>query len=136
MKKDPYGVFQLGSAGVMRSFGPHPDFLVLDAVAFSPNQIKQILDFSPWSQEAEDRFRGIDGRNITDHRALFEPTESNRPKKRTDEELEKLNKEIEEINRKTAERIAQEEADGVDVAEKYACGKIRSDHDLRPKENL
>ena len=37
---------------------------VYDAQPLSPRMIKRWLDRKPWSQAAEDRFRGVDGRNV------------------------------------------------------------------------
>ncbi len=37
---------------------------VLDAVALSPAQIKQMLERMPWDQETEERFEGVDGRKV------------------------------------------------------------------------
>jgi len=122
----------LGSHGVARTFGPSPEFTVIDAVGLSPSQIKQMLDLFEFSQESEDKFRGVDGRKVTDHKALFEPAEDDRPRfVMTQEEREERAKEIDEINRKTVERIERERAEGVDVEKKYA--KL-SDHNLGPKE--
>ena len=73
MKKSPSGIFMLGDDGVMRSFTGPSTRDVLDAVPLSPAQIKQYLDMRPWTQEAEDRFRGVDGRKVVDHQALFHP---------------------------------------------------------------
>lgn len=116
----------LGSDGVMRIFGPYPDFHLIDAVGFGPSQIKQILDLSKWSQENEDKFRGVDARKVTDHKALFEPAECYRlkPGKLTEEE-KAIRNETDERNRKMREKIEMERLQGVDVAEKYACGKRR-----------
>jgi hypothetical protein len=50
----------LGHDDVYRSFDGARN--VLDAVALSPTQIKQILDRMPWDQETEERFQGVDGR--------------------------------------------------------------------------
>ena len=37
---------------------------VYDAQPLSPRMIKTYLDRKPWSQAVEDRFRGVDGRNV------------------------------------------------------------------------
>ena len=135
MKRDPQGCFQLGGDGVLRSFDGSYDRNVLDAVCFSPSQIKQLLDKMPWSQEKEDEFRGVDGRKVVDHQALFHPPDNYRPPKWTEEEKLIAKQEAEELNRKILERIAQEERDGVNVAEKYACGRVVSNYDLTPKKD-
>lgn len=116
----------------MRSFGPYPDHPILDAVGFSPAQIKQILDLSVWSQETEDKFRGVDGREITSQRGLFDPSENERPKM-SEEEREEVRKEAGEVGRKTVKRIEVEKEEEVNLAEKYVCGNARSNYDLRPR---
>ena len=133
-KSDPPGPCMLGSDGVMRTFGPYADFPIIDAVGFSPSQIKQLLDLSEWSQKTKDKFRGVDGREVTDHKALFEPRESDRlkPGKLTQEEERRLLDETDRRNREIREKMERERLEGVDVAEKYDCGKVQSDRDLRP----
>jgi hypothetical protein len=37
---------------------------IYDAKPMSPEMIKAYLDMSPWRQEVEDRFRGVDGRAV------------------------------------------------------------------------
>jgi hypothetical protein len=51
-----------------------------------------------------------------------------------EEERDAIRKETEEQNREIREKIEKERLEGVDVGEKYACGRPRSNHDLRPKE--
>jgi len=130
------GCFTLGSDGVMRSFDGSYDRNVIDAAGFSPAQIKQFLDMRPWSRETEDKFRGVDGRKVADHEALFNPPDKDRPPKLTEEEKAKGQLEVDEHNRKLMERIAQEEKDGVNITEKYACGRVVSDYDLSPKPKV
>ena len=62
---------ELGSDGVWRVFQwlPTPSdqptgIKVYDAKPMSPELIKVYLDRRPWSQEVEDRFRGVDGRMV------------------------------------------------------------------------
>ncbi|KAE9367464.1 hypothetical protein N431DRAFT_470897 [Stipitochalara longipes BDJ] len=138
MKRPSDGAFHmsLGDDGVMRCFGAYPEFPLYDAVGFSPAQIKWILDLSPFSQEAEDKFRGVDGRTVTGHEALFNPPASLRPPVITEEEAKEIMKETERKNREMKERIERERGEGVDVDAKYACGRLQSDHDLRPKEDV
>jgi hypothetical protein len=61
----------LGSDGVLRvlQWLPTPPdqptgIEVYDAKPMSPELIKAYLDRQPWSQEKEDRFRGVDGREV------------------------------------------------------------------------
>ncbi|KAE9364952.1 hypothetical protein N431DRAFT_549339 [Stipitochalara longipes BDJ] len=127
------GCIKMGDDGVMRSFGGPPERVVLDAVGFSPAQIKEMLDIYPWSQETEDIYRGIDGRKVVDHEALYNPPDSFRPPKYTAEEFEIAKKECDEHNRKLKEKIEKEKAEGVDVEAKYACNRKQADYDLSPK---
>jgi hypothetical protein len=39
---------------------------IYDAKPMSPEMIKAYLDMSPWRQEVEDRFRGVDGRTVSE----------------------------------------------------------------------
>lgn len=133
LKRDPQGLFDLGSDGVLRSFdGPYKHH-VIDAIGLSPSQIKELLDAQPWSQETEDKFRGVDGRKVTDIRALFEPPLDSRPQEHTKESLAKAMEEAEEKNRKLREQMERDEQEGVNIAEKYACGRAVSNYDLSPK---
>ncbi len=134
MKMVPEGCIKMGDDGVMRSFGGPPERIVIDAVGFSPAQIKRMLDLHPWSQETEDLFRGVDGRKVVDHEALYNPPDSYRPPKYTAEEFEEAKKKTAEHNRKIREKIEKERAEGVDVDAKYACTKQQADYDLSPKE--
>ncbi|KAN0089046.1 hypothetical protein V8E51_019306 [Hyaloscypha variabilis] len=134
LKMSPEGCIKLGDDGVMRSYGGSPERIVLDAVGFSPANIKSMLDRQPWSQECEDTFRGVDGRKVVDHEALYNPPDSYRPPKYTAEEFEIAKKECEEYNRKLFERIEKERAEGVDVDAKYACNRKQADYDLSPKD--
>ncbi|KAH9206189.1 hypothetical protein DL95DRAFT_469829 [Leptodontidium sp. 2 PMI_412] len=72
-EKDPMGVFMMSPDGIMRSFGPPPKRIVVDAIGLSPAQIEQTMDMQPWHQETEDKFRGVDGRKVVDHEVLFNP---------------------------------------------------------------
>jgi DNA-binding transcriptional MerR regulator len=127
------GLYDLGSDGVLRSFDGPYKHNVIDAIGLSPAQIKELLDSREWSQEIEDRFRGVDGRKVTDPKALFECPEDSKPQEHTEESLKIAQAEVEEKNRKLMEQIAKEEREGVDVAAKYACGRAVSDFDLSPK---
>lgn len=120
----------------MRSFDGTYDRNVLNAIALSPAQIKSYLDSFPvpWSQEVEDMHRGVDGRDVIGEEALFHPAYDMRPPKYTEEDKVRVQREIDEMNRETMVEIEREEREGVDVARKYACGRVISDYDLSPKE--
>ncbi len=91
-----------------------------------------MLDLSPWSQEPEDLFRGVDGRKVVDHEALYNPSDSYRPPKWTAEELVMVKMQMEENNRKLRDKVEKERADGEDVNAKYACTRKQADYDLSP----
>jgi hypothetical protein len=136
MKRLPEGCFELGDDGVLRSFDGSCDRNVIDAVGLSPSQTKQLLDIRPWSQEKEDTFRGVDGRKVVHHQALYDLPDEYRPPKFTEEEKLKMMQEVAEKNRKLMEQIEKDERQGVDVAEKYSCTRTVSDYDLSPKNNM
>jgi hypothetical protein len=56
LKRDPLGMFDLGSDGVLRSFDGPYKHNAIDAIGLSPSQIKELLDARPWSREIEDKF--------------------------------------------------------------------------------
>ncbi|KAH8762893.1 hypothetical protein F5882DRAFT_522700 [Hyaloscypha sp. PMI_1271] len=134
LKHHPEGIVSLGSDGVLRSFSGPLERHVVDAIGFSPSQIKNFLDTTePWSQEREDQLRGVDGRKVTTRDALFTPPEDSKPQVYTEESLKKRMEEIERLNKELFEGIEREREIGVDVAAKYACGRKRSDFDLSPR---
>lgn len=62
---------------------------------------------------------------------MFDPEdEALRPPKQSEEEKERIRIEVEEMNRRTKERIEQERKEGIDVDAKYACRRNQSDYDL------
>ena len=134
LKRDPQGMFDLGSDGVLRSFDGPYKHNVIDAVGLTPAQIKELLDARPWSQEIEDKFRGVDGRQVTDHKSLFEPPLDSRPREHTKESLEKAKEEAEKMNRKMREQMEKDEREGINVAEKYSCKRSVSNYDLSSKK--
>lgn len=133
LKRDPMGLYDLGSDGVLRSFDGPYKHNVIDAIGLSPTQIKELLDSREWSQEIEDKFRGVDGRRVTDRKALFECPEDSKPKEHTEESLKIAQAEAAEKNRKLFEQIERDRKDGVDIAMKYACGRAVSNYDLSPR---
>lgn len=72
---------------------------------------------------------------MTDVRALSEPLLDSRPQEHTKESLAKAMEEAAEKNRKLREQMEKDEREGVNVAEKYACGRAVSDYDLSPKKS-
>lgn len=114
----------------VRSFSGPATRNVLDAVGLSPAQIKRYLDNSgePWSQETEDKFRGVDGRKVIDQQALYHPPEKDRPKKMTEEEVGKRNEYVKEYNKKVVEEWERREREGIPQDE------MTSNYDLGPKK--
>lgn len=131
LTRDPEGCYELGGDGVLRSFDGPYERNVIDAVGLSPYQIKQLLDTRPWSQEQEDKFRGVNGRKIGDYNALFHPLDVFRLQKHTKERLIKLKAEIKEKNEKLMEEIKRQEQEGVS----FPCDRVVSDYDLGLKES-
>ena len=127
------GLFDLGSDGVLRSFDGPYKHNVIDAVGLSTTQIKELLDSTEWAQEMEDKFRGVDGRRVTDPKALFKCPEVSKPKEHTEDSLKLAQAEAEENNKKLMEQIAMEKRDSGDIAMKYACGRAVSNYDLSPR---
>ena len=113
--------------GVMRSSGGPPERVVLDAVGFSPAQIKAMLDTQPWPREIEDLYRVVDGRKVVDHEALYNSPDSYRTRMWTAEEFAEQKKEMVRRNKELMERMQREREEGVDVDAKYACSRKQAD---------
>jgi len=129
------GCIKMDDDCVMRSFGGPPERVVLDAVGFSPAQIKAMLDMQPWSQEIEDLYRGVDGRKVVDHEALYNPPDSYRTRMWTAEEFAEKKKEMARRNKELMERMQKEREEGVDVDAKYGCSRKQADYDSIPKRD-
>src|SRR4051812_12568361 len=96
LKHDPMGhsFISLGADGVLRSW--HSDsFELIDAIRLSPAQIKLVLDRLPFNQATEDKFRGVDGRGVSDE-DMFNPPEEIRPKRPSEETLQEHRRSFEE----------------------------------------
>ncbi|GIK02016.1 hypothetical protein Aspvir_006059 [Aspergillus viridinutans] len=93
---DPMGITSLGADGVLRYLTADRD--VIDAIGLRPGLIKAFLDRMPvpFSQEAEDIFRGVDG-TLVPREQWFNPDKSLLPPPLPEEEREKVRK-------RTAER--------------------------------
>ncbi|KAG4432858.1 hypothetical protein IFR05_011658 [Cadophora sp. M221] len=90
LKSDPNGVSKLGHDGGILSFDGTDECNGIDTVGLSPVQIKGFLDHLPvpWSQETEDMYRGVDGRDVVGEEARFHPPDGLRPPKYTEEDKE------------------------------------------------
>jgi len=121
LKRDPMGhnFTSLGADGVLRIW--HSDsFEVIDAVRLSPAQIKDFLDRLPFDQAKEDKFRGVDGRGVSDE-DMFNPPEEIRPKRLSEEVLQEHRRLVEERKRR-----------GVKKEGNATCGLKRSNYNLDP----
>ena len=92
IKLDVTRITWLGGDGVFRSFTEPRE--VIDALPFSPNLIKALLDRMPFEQETENAFRGVDGRNMPQEQWCC-PAKSDVPDPLMKEEEEEAKKLIE-----------------------------------------
>ncbi|KAI8650694.1 hypothetical protein NCS57_01403900 [Fusarium keratoplasticum] len=114
-----HGVVSLGTDGIFRSLTA--DREVVDAVPFSPRQIKALLDRMPFNPENETKFRGVDGRGVPQEQ-WFHPDKSLLPPPLplTDEQ-----RRFGEANKEKNRKMLEERAN------RPRCPlRIVSDHDL------
>ncbi|KAH7078124.1 hypothetical protein BKA63DRAFT_532504 [Paraphoma chrysanthemicola] len=105
------------------------DYEIYDAKPMSPEMIKAFLDTRPWSQETEDRFRGVDGRNVPLEQWLNPPPgiiHPMRSQNERDEDMRKYREERAQLELK----IARGE---ISPEEPVSCTSIKSNYDLRPR---
>ena len=124
-KREPTGsdFFMLGADGVLRVYYSiyHPKaFEVIDAARLSTAQIKQYLDRHPFDQAKEDKFRGVDGRGVSDE-DLFNPPEEIRPERPTEEFVRKHQLAVEERKRHPVK------------VDRALCRMNKSNYNLGPK---
>jgi hypothetical protein len=87
----------------------------------STAQIKEFLDRSyTFNQATEDKFRGVDGRGVSDE-DMFDPPEEIRPKRPTEEQLQEIYRKIDEQKRQ-----------GVKKDPNAVCSLRKSDYNLDP----
>ena len=110
---------QLGADGVFRVFHSS-SYEVIDAVRLLTAQIKEVLDRSPFDQAIEDKFRDVDGRGVSD-KDMFDPPEEIRPKRPTEEQLQEIQRIIDEQKRK-----------GMKKDSNAVCGLRKSNYNLDP----
>jgi hypothetical protein len=110
MKQEPQRncFIMLGADGVFRVYYSvyHPLALqVIDAVRLSPALIQEYLRrfAHPSYPDRADKFRGVDGRNVSDE-DLFDPPEEIRPKRPSDEFIIEHLRKVEERARLRKER--------------------------------
>lgn len=122
LKRDPMGksFSHLGVDGVFRVFHS-VSYEVIDAVRMSTAQIKEFLDRSYiFSQATEDKFRGVDGRDVSDE-DMFNPPEEIRPKRPTEEEMKEI-----------MQRIDEQKRSGVKKDPNAVCNLKKSSYNLDP----
>lgn len=124
LKTEPNGrcFHSLGADGVMRVW--HVDtWEIIDAAGFSPAQIKEMLELSPFDQAIEDKFRGVDGRGVSKE-DMFNPAKEIVPERPPRELVEKHQREHEERMRSGP---PPRDPNAV------ACNVKRSSYNLGPK---
>lgn len=122
LKTDPNGrcFHSLGADGVVRVW--HFDtWEVIDAVGLSPEQIKEWLDRRPFDQAVEDKFRGVDGCNVS-RKNMFDPPSDIVPERPSKEFVEKHFQAFEE--RKRSGKLKDPDAP--------SCTLRRSSYNLDP----
>ena len=121
LERDPKGqsFSTLGADGVFRVFHSS-SYEVIDGVRLSTAQIKEVLDRSPFDQATEDKFRGVDGRGVSD-KDIFDPPEEIRPKRPTEDQRQEIQRIIDEQKRK-----------GVKKDSNAVCGLRKGNYNLDP----
>ncbi|KIW16523.1 hypothetical protein PV08_06578 [Exophiala spinifera] len=94
LKINPIGVVCLGKDGVFRSLTADHD--VIDAVALAPKHIKALLDRMPFSQEAADIWRGVDGTTVP-REQWYNPNKDDLPPPLSEGEKEEATMLMEEL---------------------------------------
>jgi hypothetical protein len=112
-------ISHLGADGVFRVFHSS-SYNVIDAVRLSTAQIKEVIDRWPFDQAIEDKFRGVDGRGVSD-KDMFDPPEEIRPKPPTEEQLQ----EVQRINDERRREGGKKDSNTV-------CGLRKSNYNLDP----
>jgi hypothetical protein len=100
----------------------------MDAARLSTAQIKNYLDRLPFDQAREDKFRGVDGRGVSDE-DVFNPPEEIRPKRPSEEFYQEHYRLLEERKRRLVEERKRE---GVKKDSNAVCGMKRSNYNLDP----
>lgn len=115
----------------MRSFSGPFTRNVIDVMPLSTSQIKDYLDRRPFSQEEEDRFRGVDGPKVVDHEALYNPPMEWRPPLYKSQEAFEVARQ--EVRRKNEVLRAERERAEKNGEAVLSCMMKISDYDLCPR---
>ncbi|KAM0272289.1 hypothetical protein ACHAQH_008714 [Verticillium albo-atrum] len=135
MKQDPTlkGFFHVGLDGVIRSMSG--DYTVLDARGLSAAELAGYVAMFPMTPEEKEKFRDVDGSNVTDHAELYHPAPGILRKKPTEEEHAEMRR-IVDAERKEREDSGQgssccrmPDADGLSIEDRRA--KVRREIEER-----
>jgi hypothetical protein len=98
MKSDPDGLFSLAYDGVLRSYdGNHK---VIDYLQLNPEQIAAFLDKLQQGHDLR-KWEGVDGIEVTDEKALWDPPQNLKPMTR--EEMERVARPGERVDKDLAQ---------------------------------
>jgi hypothetical protein len=98
----------------------YPSHEIIDAVRLTTAQIKEFLDRTPFKQDIEDKFRGVEGSGVSDE-DMFHPPEGIWIKPPTEDEL----KEHQRLLKEWKEKQKEEKRDPNPV-----CGGQQSNYNL------
>ncbi|GFG00818.1 hypothetical protein IFM5058_00185 [Aspergillus udagawae] len=121
---DPMGITSLDADGVLRYLIADRD--VIDAVGLRPGLIKAFLDRMPFTQEAEDIFRGVDG-TLVPREQWFNPDKGLLPPPLPEEEREKVRKMMAERGEDSLKRLNDPNWQRCPLV-------LRSNYNLDPRE--
>ncbi|GIJ84829.1 hypothetical protein Asppvi_003680 [Aspergillus pseudoviridinutans] len=121
---DPMGITSLGADGVFRYLTADRD--VIDAVGLRPGLIKALLDRMPFSQDAEDKFRGVDG-TLVPREQWFNPDKGLLPPPLPEEKREQVRKRMAEGGEDFLKRFNDPNRPRCPLV-------LRSNYNLDPKE--
>lgn len=124
IKSDLWGILHLGSDGVLRSLTAERE--VIDAVRLPTRLIQAMLERQPFNQELEDKFRGVDGSNVSDEQ-MWHPDRESLPPPLVRERRAEAEKALEEAKKMMEERKQR----GEDT--RCRGPVVRSSYNLDPK---
>ncbi|TVY83489.1 hypothetical protein LSUE1_G002707 [Lachnellula suecica] len=120
------GIYDIGADGILRLLTADRDVVV--AIALSPRLLKAALDRMPFSQETEDKYRGVDGTKVPKEQ-WFHPDKIILPEPLSEKSKVESRKRLEENMQLIEERFKK-----IDDGTFEGCGVIvRSNYNLGPK---